>query len=136
MSLSTVSAVILIIGAIAIIAFVIHGLWFSEKAGNRKLRKDNGDDAKILDAKNVGKVRIVTADAETSKIQIEDSPKAGSEDNAEIENEELSVRKSYDFNVVANADRPFVGTEIESLMNEYGFVRGNMDIYYVCEGKR
>ena len=40
MSLSTVSAVILIIGAIAIIAFVIHGLWFSEKAGNRKLRKD------------------------------------------------------------------------------------------------
>lgn len=133
MSLSTVSAVILIIGAIAIIAFVIHGLWFSEKAGNRRLRKDNGDDAKILDAKNVGKVRIVTADAETSKIQIEDSPKSDSADNTELENEAFTVRKSYDFNVVANADRPFVGTEIENLMNEYGFVRGNMDIYYVYE---
>lgn len=133
MSLSTVSAVILIIGAIAIIAFVIHGLWFSEKAGTRKLRKGNGDDAKILDSKNVGKVRIVTADPETSRIQIEDSPKAEVSDSAQFAPEDLSVRKSYEFNVVANADHPFLGEEIARLMDEYGFVRGNMDIYYVYE---
>lgn len=37
MSLNDSSSLILIVGALAILAFVVHGLWFSGRSINRKL---------------------------------------------------------------------------------------------------
>ena len=46
MSLNDSSSLILIVGAIAILAFVVHGLWFSGRSINRKLVK--GSDLRQL----------------------------------------------------------------------------------------
>ena len=51
---------ILIVGALAVLAFVIHGLWFSGRSINRKLVKGNKEDQEIVKSDGVGKVRIVT----------------------------------------------------------------------------
>ena len=34
------SSIILFVGAACILAFIIHGLWFSDRPKNRKLEKD------------------------------------------------------------------------------------------------
>ena len=57
--LSDPSAVVLIIGAIAIVAFLVHGLWFSGKPENRRLSKNDKRDEKLRNNSEVGKVRIV-----------------------------------------------------------------------------
>lgn len=56
------SSIVLIIGAICIFIFIIHGLWFSGKPQNRKLQKDNARDQEIRCSNQVGKVRIVTSE--------------------------------------------------------------------------
>ncbi len=47
MSLNDSSSLILIVGAIAILAFVVHGLWFSGRSINRKLVKGSKEDQEI-----------------------------------------------------------------------------------------
>lgn len=56
------SSIVLIVGAICIFIFIIHGLWFSGKPKNRKLQKDNARDQEISKSSHVGKVRIVTSE--------------------------------------------------------------------------
>lgn len=56
------SSIVLIIGAICIFIFIIHGLWFSGKPKNRKLKKDNARDQEISKSSHVGKVRIVSTE--------------------------------------------------------------------------
>lgn len=56
------SSIVLIIGAICIFLFIMHGLWFSNKPQNRKLKQNNQHDMELSKSSNVGKVRIVTPD--------------------------------------------------------------------------
>ena len=63
MSLNDSSAIILIVGALAVIAFVIHGLWFSGKSTNRRLNKDSEADQVLENTGGLGKVRIVSSSA-------------------------------------------------------------------------
>lgn len=57
------SSIVLIVGAIFIFIFIIHGLWFSNKPQNRKLQKNNQRDQEISKSNQIGKVRIVTTDS-------------------------------------------------------------------------
>ena len=59
MSLNDSSSLIFIGGAIAILALVVHGLWFSGRSINRKLVKGSKEDQEIALSNAVGKVRIV-----------------------------------------------------------------------------
>lgn len=61
-SLYDPSSIILFVGAIFIFIFIVHGLWFSDKPQNRKLKKDDHHDQELSKSHQVGKVRIVTAD--------------------------------------------------------------------------
>ena len=61
MSLNDSSSLILIVGALAILAFVVHGLWFSGRSINRKLVMTSKEDQEIINSDAVGKVRIVRA---------------------------------------------------------------------------
>lgn len=61
-SLMEPSSLVLLIGAICIFIFIIHGLWFSHKPQNRQLKKNNQQDQEISQSTHIGKVRIVTAD--------------------------------------------------------------------------
>lgn len=56
------SSIVLIIGAICIFLFIMHGLWFSNKPQNRKLKQNNQHDMELSKSNTVGKVRIVTND--------------------------------------------------------------------------
>jgi len=77
MTINDSSSLILIVGAIAILAFVVHGLWFSGRSINRKLVKGSKEDQEIVKSNQIGKVRIVvpqdnkdnTATAEIGKIE-------------------------------------------------------------------
>lgn len=60
------SSIVLIVGAVCIFIFIIHGLWFSGKPQNRKLKKDNQRDQELSKSSNVGKVRIVSTTVEDS----------------------------------------------------------------------
>lgn len=68
MSLNDSSAIILIVGALAVIAFVIHGLWFSGKISNRKLSKTSSADQALQNANGLGKVRIVSSGSEEQNV--------------------------------------------------------------------
>ena len=59
MTLNDSSSLILIVGALAILAFVVHGLWFSGRSLNRKLVNTSKEDQEIQQSSAVGKVRIV-----------------------------------------------------------------------------
>ena len=59
MTINDSSSLILIVGAIAILAFVVHGLWFSGRSINRKLVKGSKEDQEIVKSNQIGKVRIV-----------------------------------------------------------------------------
>lgn len=68
------SSIVLIIGAICIFLFIMHGLWFSNKPQNRQLKQNNQHDMELSKSNQVGKVRIVTndnigEDAKPNKIQ-------------------------------------------------------------------
>lgn len=54
------SSIVLIIGAICIFLFIMHGLWFSNKPQNRQLKQNNQHDMELSKSNSVGKVRIVT----------------------------------------------------------------------------
>ncbi len=151
MSLNDSSAIILIVGALAVIAFVIHGLWFSGKTSNRRLNKSSETDQVLQNSGAVGKVRIVsgagsddTQAADGGSLQISDTPatrierqqQSRSEDNEGVQPPPAPIKKRrpdevYEINVESETDRPFSGAQIEDLFNELGFVRSQNDVY-VC----
>lgn len=57
------SSIVLILGALFIIIFLVHGLWFSNKPNNRRLKKNDQRDQEISNSEQIGKVRIVTPDS-------------------------------------------------------------------------
>lgn len=69
------SSIVLIIGAICIFMFIMHGLWFSNKPQNRQLKMNNQHDVELSKSSNVGKVRIVTNDpAGNDEVKINSTP--------------------------------------------------------------
>lgn len=56
------STIILFVGAACILAFIVHGLWFSGRPQNRKLDQKNERDQAIQKSHEIGKVRIVTTE--------------------------------------------------------------------------
>ena len=149
--LSDPSAVVLIIGAIAIVAFLVHGLWFSGKPENRRLSKNDKRDEKLRNNSEVGKVRIVTTDApapaaagssesagriksadDVSSVVIEEIPKDAVPNSAK-DPAERRLPQNIEINLVAEPGRPYRGSDIEALCAQYGILRGDLDIYYVYE---
>ncbi len=140
MSFSDPSAIILIVGAIAILLFLIHGLWFSGRPINKKI---NTNDAKEMEFQNLGKVRIVTVDKPTDdfelqKVEEELDIKANNNTSVDdIDNttqyKEEPWQQSYEINLVAPLNMPFKGEDIEAICDEFCILRGDMDIFYVYE---
>ncbi len=153
MSLNDSSAIILIVGALAVIAFVIHGLWFSGKISNRKLSKTSSADQALQNANGLGKVRIVSSGSEEqnvssttpksfkymdSQLQL-DEPKKEPEvadsmklDNDASENEtKVQPAEIYEINIESETGHPFAGDHLKELFSEFGFVR-TMQGLYVC----
>lgn len=139
MSFSDPSAIILIVGAIAILIFLIHGLWFSGKPINKKI---NSNDSKEMEFQNLGKVRIVTVDKpsddlELQRVEEELDIKVNNNNIEEVENKtqykEEPWQKSYEINLVAPLNMPFKGEDIEAICDEFCILRGEMDIFYVYE---
>ena len=56
------SSLVLLIGAVAILIFIVHGLWFSDRPQTRKLKKNSQQDQAIVQSNQVAKVRIVMED--------------------------------------------------------------------------
>lgn len=81
------SSIVLIVGAICILLFILHGLWFSGKPQNRQLKTDAKRDQELRKSNNVGKVRIVTAEVPT---------------NEELSEMDLTVGKINKANVAAS----------------------------------
>lgn len=145
MTINDSSSLILIVGAIAILAFVVHGLWFSGRSINRKLVKGSKEDQEIVKSNQIGKVRIVvpqdnkdnTATSEIGKIETFSSkePKAQvvkeHKDPKEALNEQIMT--TYELNLSASTGRPYKGLDLEELFNTYGFIRGEKDIFCVYE---
>lgn len=147
MSLNDSSAIILIIGALAVIAFVFHGLWFSGKSANRRLNKSSETDQVLQNSANVGKVRIVSGARtddeghfDKKNVKIQDTHVSTPEKQKTITNEikvphteNATKRPSeiYEINVESETERPFLGAQIEELFNELGFVRSKNSIY-IC----
>ncbi|MBO8415984.1 MAG: hypothetical protein IAB19_06360 [Proteobacteria bacterium] len=149
------SALVLIVGGVAIIAFLVHGLWFSGKPENRRLNKADRRDDELRNASNIGKVRIVTTgDTQDSTpeqrrdhgFNSTDPDLAGTvieelspEQAALLEQEQQSreqkkpLPQNIEINLVAEKDRPYRGEDIEELCNHYGIMRGDLNIYYVYE---
>ncbi len=143
------SSIILIIGAIAILAFVVHGLWFSGKSINRKLEKNSKEDQDIMNSSAVGKVRIIVSrndssvsDSQNSVEKFETFAKEPKIDEKvtkpqktskpkEIAKEQVCV--TYEMNLYASEGREYKGLDLEELFANYGFIRGDNDIYCVYE---
>jgi FtsZ-interacting cell division protein ZipA len=157
MSLNDSSAVILIVGALVVFGFVIHGL-MSGRSINRKLVKGNKEDQEIVKSEGVGKVRIVTAKepSPNSDLKLEtygQMPKAKSEDNqaasssseakasSEVNIQTVSEPKAFvvkansslEINLVCDPERPYRGLDLQELSNKYGFLRGAHNILCVYE---
>ena len=147
MSLNNSSAIILIVGAIAVLAFIIHALWFSGKSVHRKLAKNNQLDQEIVKSNAVGKVRIVTTEssAQKDRLQVETferlpkeqttpkEEKPESENTGEEAEENKSLADTYELNIVADAEKPYSGDDIKEICDKYGFMRGESDLFYVYE---
>ena len=153
MSLNDSSAIILIVGALAVIAFVIHGLWFSGKISNRKLSKTSSADQALQNANGLGKVRIVASDSEDeevskaprsykyvdSQVKLEepskDSPdqQASAEKGSAPETEEQKIKPLdvYEINIESESGHSFDGEHLKELFSEFGFVRTTQGLY-VC----
>lgn len=145
------SALVLIVGAIAIVAFVVHGLWFSGKPENRKLNQADRRDDEIRNSSEIGKVRIVSTDVPLkSAATATANPQAASEvplpqspvieeitqeaaAQLEREQEQKKLPQTIEINLVAPAQNPYRGEDIEALCAQYGILRGEHDIYYVYE---
>lgn len=154
MSLNDSSAVILLIGALAVLAFVIHGLWFSGNSVNRKLNKGSKEDQEIIKSQGVGKVRIVSSELsngaeneietfDSASIQKKPAPavkKPVKENTGEsvIEISDGSSQAApiddiYELNVMAEQDKPYGGEDLKEICDHYGFLRGEGDLFYVYE---
>lgn len=145
MTLNDSSSLILIVGAIAILAFVVHGLWFSGRSINRKLVKGSKEDQEIINSLSVGKVRIVIPQSvDTKSSTFENTTKIETfvnkaenktvpvEKTREIK-QDLQVAATYELNLVSAEGRPYRGLDLEELFKTYGFIRGEKDIYCVYE---
>lgn len=151
MSLNDSSAIILIIGALAVLGFVIHGLWFSGRSVNRKLMKNNKLDQEIIKSSGVGKVRIVTTESPNRDKVVQQTYETFEHENTsaaknETENEksadeEVSIQTeaaaelndTYELNLMADSDKPYHGEDIQEICDKYGFLRGDSDLFYVYE---
>lgn len=145
MTLNDSSSLILIVGAIAILAFVVHGLWFSGRSINRKLVKGSKEDQEIINSLSVGKVRIVipqsvdtksSTSENTTKIETfvnkAENKTVPVEKTREIK-QDLQVAATYELNLVSAEGRPYRGLDLEELFKTYGFIRCEKDIYCVYE---
>lgn len=154
-------SLVLIVGAVAIIAFLVHGLWFSGMPENRRLNKADPHDDELRRSHSAGKVRIVNTETSSGTAEAaapaaaENSPKRPEPEEvefpeikelspAEAENYEHGARQEepqeeealpaiIQINLVAAPDRPYRGEDIEKLCSYYGILRGELDIYYVYE---
>lgn len=88
------SSIILFVGAACILAFIIHGLWFSDRPKNRKLEKDSERDQELSKARQVGKVRIVSSDLGSSDGQDSESIKISKESSTHQAGSKTKVRVS------------------------------------------
>lgn len=138
MSLSDPSAIAIIVGAAAVLAFVIHGLWFSGKPANRKLDSSDKHDRELRDKEDVAKVRIVGAVSKNARAKTaaeKQKPKPQPKPQTSIEEciRQTEFPSSIEINVIAPPDKPFLGEELEELFEQYGIMRGELDIFYVYE---
>lgn len=156
MILNDPSAVILIGGAAVIFAFLVHGLWSSGQPRNRKLSRTDAHDQELLHAEDVAKVRIISTNPLSEPGRAARAAEAAAARSPmELRERELShfatvsaaeVReavvdipegaewsRSYEINLVAPKDSPFRGEDIEAIANEYGFLYGELNIFYVYE---
>ncbi len=157
MTFNDSSSIILIVGAIAILAFVVHGLWFSGRSVNRKLVKNSKEDIEIANSQAVGKVRIImpkndpdqsaenAPEIETySNKNKQPAPQGAKNAPANLEQvigdtELTSVsdpEKSYEINLFASEGHPYKGMDLEELFATYGFIRDKNDIFCVYEDPR
>lgn len=144
MTFNDSSSIILIVGAVAILAFVVHGLWFSGRSINRKLIKSSKEDQEIANSSAVGKVRIVmpqtdvsSTDSVSQKVETfvnktENKKTPLEETSGEISSSQ-NVSKTYELNLYAAEGRVYKGLDLEELFGNYGFIRGDKDIYCVYE---
>lgn len=141
MSFSDPSAIVLLIGAIAIIVFLVHGLWFSNKPQTRKLSKNDKKDQEIRNSDQIGKVRIVSTENKKTKqtYNLRKDPSASQSNIRPLGIVSSSQDTSnpwkdiYEINIVAPADKPFKGEDIAQIAQEFGFLYGELNIYYVYE---
>ncbi len=152
-------SLVLIVGAVAIIAFLVHGLWFSGKPENRRLNRADPHDNELRRSPAAGKVRIVNTEAKAAAAEtpaktqprqekVEELPEIKEISRSEAEEQERhalqeqaaaavpqeeSLPAMIQINLVAAESSPYRGEDIESLCSTYGILRGNLDIYYVYE---
>lgn len=141
MSLNDSSSLILIVGAIAILAFVVHGLWFSGRSINRKLVMTSKEDQEIISSDAVGKVRIVRA--QTSENVQEGAPSLSPKvetftpgrdlNRTQSAAHEVRPSNTYELNIFSADDNPYKGLDLEELCQEVGFIRSEKDIFCVFE---
>lgn len=149
MTLNDSSSLILIVGAIAILAFVVHGLWFSGRSINRKLVKGSKEDQEIALSNAVGKVRIVKpkeigAESDFNSVNVKHENYSSKPDKVEPvvslstdfsvqEKDPKTPENTYELNLFASDGRPYRGLDLEELFNSYGILKGEKDIYCVYE---
>lgn len=138
--LSDPSAIALIVGAIAIIGFLVHGLWFSGRPANRKLNMKNREDQELSHREEIAKVRIVSYDKKVVQPTEKAEPEEVSELTFEVDDSlrqdkvrEREFPSSIELNLLAPKDRPYQGEDLEALCRQYGILRGDLDIFYVYE---
>ncbi len=144
MTFNDSSSIILIVGAVAILAFVVHGLWFSGRSINRKLVKTSKEDQEIANSSAVGKVRIVMPQTDASSSDVApqkvetfvnktDNKKAPQDSSPEKKSSAPQISNTYELNLYAADGRVYKGLDLEELFGNYGFIRGDKDIYCVYE---
>ncbi len=144
MTFNDSSSIILIVGAVAILAFVVHGLWFSGRSINRKLVKTSKEDQEIANSSAVGKVRIVMPQTDASSSDVApqkvetfvnktDTKKVPQDSSPEKKTSAPQVSNTYELNLYAADGRVYKGLDLEELFGNYGFIRGDKDIYCVYE---
>ena len=141
MSINDSSAIILIIGALAVLGFVIHGLWFSGRSVSRKLMKNNKLDQEIIKSNGVGKVRIVTTDLpnrdkvvqQTYETFEHETTSSAHRDSAQDTVPAEKLSDTYELNVMSDSDKPYQGEDIQEICDKYGFLRGDSNLFYVYE---
>ncbi|MGN0903486.1 MAG: cell division protein ZipA C-terminal FtsZ-binding domain-containing protein [Succinivibrio sp.] len=148
MTLNDSSSLFLIIGAVAILALVVHGLWFSGRSINRRLNSQSKEDQEIGKSDAVGKVRIICPEDEMMRSNEVSSEKTNSQllktegshgkksEKDSLENTDNSfseISDTYEINLFAAEGRPYKGLDLEELLMKFGMVRDDKDIYCACQ---